>query len=141
MCDVTLLMGMPYGWDGEAARSWHDGTTTTRTTKPQLPGTEAVGLTKLIYYTAAMAGIMSVARWTTEAVPVGATCRLSAGGCCQEDGYMLVGLASCLQQILTTTFGPQGLWGESDSQGGGRVLIIRPRLARPAGRTTSWNAI
>lgn len=50
-------------------------------------------------------------------------------------------LASWLDQILTTISGPQGLWGEPEGQEGGRVLIIRPRLARLAGRATLWNAI
>lgn len=50
-------------------------------------------------------------------------------------------LASWLAQILTTIPGPQSLWDEPEDQEGGRVLIIRPRLARLAGRATLWNAI
>ena len=80
----------------------------------------------------------SAARWAAEVVPVVATCRPSAGGCCQEGGRPYAGW---LDHTLTTTSGPQGLWGEAGGQEGGRVLIIRPRLARLAGRTTLWNAI
>lgn len=50
-------------------------------------------------------------------------------------------LASWLDQILTTISGRPGPMGEPEDQEGGRVLIIRPRLARLAGRATIWNAI
>lgn len=56
-------------------------------------------------------------------------------------GWPYVGWLIWLDQTLTTTPEAQGLWGEPESQGGGMVLIIRPTLARLAGRTTSWYAI
>lgn len=54
---------------------------------------------------------------------------------------MLVGLQLAAPDSDHPPAGPPDLWGETEAQGGGRVLIIRPRLARPAGRTTLWNAI
>lgn len=62
---------------------------------------------------------MSATGLFAEAVPVQATCRSSAGGCCQEGEHMLVGL-----QLAGTPdsdhppAGPRGLWGELEGQGG-----------------------
>lgn len=76
---------------------------------------------------------MSATELFAEAVSVQATCRSSAGGCCQEDEYTLVGL-----QLAGTPdsdhppLGPRGLWEERESQGGWRV-VDHPAQAGQAG--------